>query len=250
MIVRADPLRPRGHRPARHVTTSIRAFAAVAGLCAVTPAAAQVGVTVSAFTDARFRGYSLSAGHPAGFIDLRYDDAGGFYATLSASAVADPEGPQPLGLQLNAGYAKQLPGEITLDAGIIHSEYARYSTHGRATSYTELYAGLSHKALSSRIFLSPHYFWADTWTLYGEVEGSLPLDSKLRATGHLGLLAPLRSPADHPLRSEWDWRLGLTRKLGPVSLQLAWTGARPARSSDPYRHHRADALVAGFSWVL
>lgn len=249
MTARADPLRPRARRPASYVTTSIRGFAALAGLCVATPAAAQVGVTVSGFTDARFRGYSLSAGHPAGFIDFSYD-AGGFYAALSASAVADPEGPQPLGLQLNAGYAKQLPGEITLDTGVIHSEYMRYSTRGRATSYTEVYAGFSHKALSSRLFVSPHYFWAGTWTVYGEVDGSFRLASKLRATGHLGMLVPLHSPADHPLRSEWDWRLGLTRKLGPVSLQLAWTGAQPARASDPYRHHRAGALVAGFSWVL
>jgi len=220
------------------------------GLCVATPAAAQVGVTVSAFTDARFRGYSLSAGHPAGFIDLSYDDAGGFYAALSVSAVADPEGPQPLGIQLNGGYAKQLPGEITLDTGIVHSEYARYSTRGRTNSYTEVYAGVSHKALSGRIFLSPHYFRANAWTLYGEVDGNFRLTSKLRATAHLGMLLPLHRPAGIYLRSEWDWRLGLTRKLGPMSLQLAWTGAGPDRASDPYRKRRGDALVAGFSWVL
>ncbi len=221
----------------------------LAGLAA-TPAAAQVGATVSAFTDARFRGYSLSGGHPAGFIDLSYDSPSGFYAALSGSAVADPEGPQPLGLQLNAGYARQLPGEITVDSGIIHSEYARYSTRGRTNSYTELYVGVSHKALSSRIFFSPHYFQANWMTLYGEVDGNFRLAPKLRATGHLGMLVPLHSPAGSTLRSEWDWRLGLTRQFGPVSLQLAWTGARPARANDPYRKHRGDALVAGFSWVL
>lgn len=222
----------------------------LAGLGAAAPAAAQVGVTISAFSDARFRGYSLSGGHPAGFIDLTYDDAGGFYAALSVSAVADPEGPQPLGIQLNGGYAKQLAGEITLDSGIIHSEYARYSTRGRTNSYTEVYVGVSHKALSSRIFFSPHYFRANASALYGEVDGNFRLASKLKATAHLGMLVPLHSPADVNLRSEWDWRLGLTRHLGPVSLQLAWTGARPARVGDPYRKHRADALVAGFSWVL
>lgn len=250
MTARADPLPARAHPLASSVFFSIGVSALLAGLCAATPAAAQVGVTVSAFSDARFRGYSLSGGHPAGFIDVSFDDPGGFYAALSLSAVADPDGPQPLGIQLNGGYAKQLLGEITVDSGVIHSEYARYSTRGYATSYTEVYAGLSHGALSSRIFVSPHYFHANAWTIYGEVDGNFRLTSKLRATGHLGMLVPLHSPADVNLRSEWDWRLGLTRQLGRVSLQLAWTGARPARAGNPYRSHRADALVAGFSWVL
>ena len=73
------------------------------------PAVAEVGATVSVFSEARFRAYSLSAGRPVASLDLSYDDPGGLYGGLSATAVMGGEDSfRPLGLVLNGGYAKRL----------------------------------------------------------------------------------------------------------------------------------------------
>src|SRR4030095_5232687 len=99
------------------------------------PAWGQVGATVSLLSDARLRGYSLSAGRPVGQLDLSYDDPGGFYAGLSASLVAY-HGVKPLGLQENIGFAKPLAGGPTIDVGIVNSNYSRHSGHDRPLSST------------------------------------------------------------------------------------------------------------------
>src|SRR4051794_35583423 len=63
------------------------------------PAAAQFGAVVSAYTDQRFRGYSLSDGRPVGILDLSYDAPNGIYAGASGSLVATRhEGLKGLGL--------------------------------------------------------------------------------------------------------------------------------------------------------
>ena len=71
-----------------------------------------------------------------------------------------------------------------------------YSTSDRSNSYTEFYAGVGHKWVSSRLYLSPHYFEAGVWTLYGEVNGNFSPARKWTVDGHVGMLVPLRTPAD------------------------------------------------------
>jgi uncharacterized protein (TIGR02001 family) len=214
------------------------------------PAAAQIGAAVSVFSDVRFRGYSLSGRKPAAFLDLSYDDPGGIYASASASAVASSkDGLEPLGLQLNAGYARRLRSGITVDAGVVHANYARYSTGGHANSYTEVYAGVTRGILSSRIYFSPHYFEQGVWTLYGELDGNVSPARKLRLTGHVGILVPVRTGSDRDSsRAQVDWRLGLAREVGPVSLEVAWTHAGHDRAA--YRARGGNALIFGLSWGL
>jgi len=90
-------------------------------LVSTSPAAAQVGTAVSVFSDDRFRGYTLSDSRPVGILDLSYDAQNGFYGALSGSIVATRhDGLQPLGLQLNGGYAKRLSSGLTVDTGIVH----------------------------------------------------------------------------------------------------------------------------------
>src|SRR4051794_25476402 len=111
-----------------------------AALSFTSPAAAQVGTSVSVFSDNRFRGYSLSGGRPVGILDLSYDAPNGFYAALSGSVVATRhDGLRPLGIQLNGGYAKRLSSGLTVDAGVTHSNYFAYSSKGTRKSYTEGY---------------------------------------------------------------------------------------------------------------
>lgn len=227
-----------------------RLIVAAGALCAASPAAAEVGAAVSIFSDARFRGYSLSNGHPAAFLDLSYDDPSGIYAAVSASAVASSsDGLEPLGLQLSGGYARQLSPESSVDVGFVHTNYPEYSTGGRSRSYSEFYAGVTRGSLTSRIYLSPHYFERGTRTLYGELEGHVPVDPKLRLTGHLGMLVPIRSRGD-AVRSELDWRLGMVREWDRFTLQASWTGVSRRHDRPSYRKHGGNALIVGVSWVL
>jgi uncharacterized protein (TIGR02001 family) len=249
---------PAGQRASRAATGSVFRFAAIqsvlfAALAFTSPAAAQVGTSISIFSDNRFRGYSLSNGRPVGILDLSYDAPNGFYAALSGSVVATRhDGLQPLGLQLNGGYAKRLSSGLTIDVGVVQSNYSRYSSRNAGKSYTEVYAGLAGKILSSRISLSPDYLKPDTWTLYGEVDANVPAGKKLRVAGHVGILAPLdrRGYYGESLRPELDWRLSLARDLGPVTLSVAWTGISRNRDLYQERSYGRRAVIFGITCAL
>ena len=214
-------------------------------------ASAEIGATVSAFSQLRFRSYSLSSGHPVAILDLAYDDPSGFYAAISGSAVAEHDGPHPLGLQLNAGYAKQIGPDLTLDVGAIQSNYTHYANGSDAISYNEIYAGLAHKWLSSRIYYSPHYFEDGTATLYGELNGSVSPARKWRIDGHVGMLVPVSYRSDAFItRTSHDWSVGVAREVGPLSLHATLSGGGPGKDYYNYEPHSRTAFVFGASWVL
>ena len=238
---------------ARGSCTSLLAFAGSL-IFAHTPARAEAGATVSVFSDLRFRGYSLSEGRPVAILDFAYDDPSCFYAGAAASGVLrQGSNPAPLGIQVSGGYAKQLRSGTTLDFGITHSSYSKHSngSGNGGQSYTELYAGVARGRLSSRIFLSPHYFESGRWTAYGEINGSISPARKWTIDGHAGMLVPLRnySSADS-YRAQFDWRIGLSRELGRLSLHAAWSDGAPGRDYYRGHTHSRSAIVLGASLVL
>jgi uncharacterized protein (TIGR02001 family) len=213
------------------------------------PAVAEIGATASIFSEARLRGYSLSAGHPVGQLDLSYDDPTGFYGSLSGSLVVSSEyGVKPLGLQENVGYAKRLGRGPTIDLGLINANYSRYTGYERSTGYTEVYAGLVGKVLSSHIYLSPNYFHAGAWAAYGEIEAGVSPIRKMRLTAHVGSLVPLGS--GYASRVQYDWQIGATRELGPLSLHVALSDGGPGRDFYDGRLHRRRALVVGATMLF
>jgi uncharacterized protein (TIGR02001 family) len=223
----------------------------IAGWCA-SPAAAQTGVALSLLNDYRFRGFSLSDGRPVAVFDISYDASNGLYGAVSGSLVATRHDDiQPLGVQLNAGYAKQLQSGMTIDVGAIHSSYSEYSSRRSAYSYTEVYAGLAGKVVSGRIAVSPNYLSHRVWTLYSELNGSVPATSRLRLTGHVGMLLPLSysNDASH-YRHEFDWRIGVEQEFGRLSIHTDWTGARPGDERYPAASHDRSGIVLGVTYVL
>jgi uncharacterized protein (TIGR02001 family) len=218
-------------------------------LIASSPADADVGATVSIFSEARLRGYSLSAGHPVGQLDLSYDDPRGFYGSLSGGIVVSSEyGVKPLGLQDNIGYAKRLGNGPSIDVGVINANYSRYTGYERSTSYTEVYAGLVGKVFSSHVYLSPNYFHSDAWVAYAEVDAGIGPARKLRVTAHVGTLVPLGS--SYRSRVQYDWQIGATREVGPLSLHATLSGGGRGRDFYEDRWHRRRALVVGATYVL
>jgi hypothetical protein len=245
--------------PAPRRDTSRRGFAkrsiVLFGLLAAgipAPAAAQFGAVVSAYTDQRFRGYSLSDGRPVGILDLSYDGPNGVYAAASGSVLLTRhEGLKGLGLALNGGYAKRIRPDLTLDLGVIHSRYSEYSGVATGRAYTELYAGLAGKLVGARFSLSPNYIGPARWTLHGEVNGRIDLTDDLLLDGSLGALVPLGNGAyAGAARATWDARLGLAQRVGRISLRAAFTAR--GKSSDIYasRRHGRAAIVLGISTVL
>lgn len=230
-------------------TRSARLSLALLAAWGAAPASAQVGLTASIFSDARFRGYSLSEGHPVGTFDFAYDASSGFYAGAAASALVD-RNPRPFSLQLDGGYAKRLASGTTIDLGISHSNYAYYSSGSRGTSITELYAGVARGALSSRIYVSPHYFESGHWTAYGEVNANLSPARDWSIDGHAGVLLSLKTPYDSDSRPDFDWSVGLRRTLGRLELEALWSdGARGHDLARGHRHGRS-ALVLGATLIL
>lgn len=235
----------------RHSAASLaylRIVPALIPFLAASPASSQVAVAASILSDDRFRGYSLSNDHPVAILDLSYDAADGSYGAVSGSVVADHEGIRPLGFQLNGGYAKRLTPGLTIDVGAIHSDYSRYSSRGRRKDYTEAYVGLAGKLLSTRISVSPDYLKPGMWTLYGELNGNVPAGSKMRFTAHLGVLKPLRrNNYGEYFRTALDWRVGVARDIGRLTLTASWTGVH--RDHDIYQERRPShhAFVVGAS---
>jgi uncharacterized protein (TIGR02001 family) len=155
-----------------------------------------------------------------------------------------------LSIKLNGGYARRLSSGVTLDVGIVHSQYSRYSSAVSARSYTEGYAGAAWKGIAARVYFSPRYFETRSSTLYAELEGSRQIARKLQLNGHVGLLAPLGSRNGSETRPVTDWRIGLTHQLGRMSAHVSWTGRGRARPYEGTYMRATDAVVFGVSYAL
>ena len=193
----------------------------------------------------------MSEGRPVGIFGLSYDHPSGAYASSSGTVIiGSDEGVEPLSLQLNVGYAKALPSGAVLDLGVTHSTYSRYASRA-SSDYTEIYAGVSHKALAARVSYAPHYFVDGFRTLYGELDANFSPMSKLNLNAHVGMLVPIDFPegSEKP-RTQHDWRIGVARQFGTLSLHAFLTGGGPGR--DYYRGHYRDrtSLVLGLSYPL
>ena len=250
MTAGADPLAARAARLAGKANSLSALLIGAAFVGFSSPAAAQISGAVSIFSDDRYRGYTLSDGRPVGILDLYYDDPSGFYGTVSGKLVASEHaGIRPLGLVLNAGYARRLSSGLTIDVGATHSTYSEYSDRAAARSYTEAYAGLSGKFLTARIYASPDYL--KDGSLYGELNATAEIAPKLTLSGHAGLLLPLEANQNgYRYRREFDWRIGVARQFGPVSLQAAWTAVSPGQRLYRDEYHSRDALVVGVTYAL
>jgi len=220
---------------------------ACALLLGAAPARAAVGVTASIWSETRLRGYSLSAGHPIASLDLSLDDQSGFYAALSGSLVAS-DGLKPFALQENIGFAKRLGSGPVLDVGISNSNYSHYSSRERSNGYTEAYAGLIGKIVSTHVYLSPNYFASDNWRLYGEVDAAVSPVRKLLLSAHAGVIVPLHN--GYRTKTGYDWRIGAAHELGPVTLHLDLSGGGPGKDLYEGREHNRTALVAGAAFIF
>lgn len=238
--------------PGRRVSrpAAVRLLIGIAAFAAASPASAEIGAAVSIFSDSRFRGISVSDGDPVATLDFSFDDPSGAYFAATGTVGFTSREVKPVSVELNAGFAREVRPDLTFDVGFAHSSYERYPAAGQGSSYTEIYAGLTHKTLTARVHLSPHYLEAGRWTAYGELEHSLSLTRNLSLNSHVGLLMPLHTRAWDDFRSRVDWRMGLDRQIGRFAVHAAFTGARGVHHYDSHSYKTDSAVVLGASLIL
>ena len=228
---RADWRSARADRLCRQVAA---ALALLVSPFAHATASAQVAGTLSVDSDFLFRGYSLSDGHPTATMQLSYDAPSGFYLNGAATGVLRQGDPDFLGYQANAGYARRVGTDLSVDGGLVHRwfrysyAYHGYPYRGSAT-YDEAYVGLSRGGLSGRVYYSPHYFVAGASTIYGEAEAGVEPASGIRLSGHIGALSYLTSPDIYHFddRTRLDWRLSASKQIDRFDVHAAVSGGAP-----------------------
>ena len=243
-------------RLARQIGTNQR-FSLARGSCLLalllatvigSPARAQVALGLAVESDYRFRGYSLSAGRPTAALNLAYDDPSGLYLNGSLIGFHRRDGPDLLGYQANIGYARRLGPIVSVDAGLVHSQY-RFPYYGRtrSRSYTEAYVAAHVRDFTARVFYSPHYFRDGVSTVYGEVEAAYQPSPNWRLNAHAGVLTYLATPAYFDSRTSYDWRLSASRQFGAAEVHAAVSGGGPGEDYYDGRAHDRTALTVGAS---
>ena len=217
-----------------------------AGISLASPAEAQIAGSISVESDYRYRSRSLSSGHPVVTANLDYDDKSGFFVDGSVTAVLGGERPGVLGVQGNIGYATRLSSKLSIDVGVLRSQYMASYAGDRAAHYTELYLGLTRRRVSSRVYFSPDYFHKGISTLYGELEGVIEPAKDWHLTAHVGGLVYLSRPAPYGnRRDQHDWRLGVSRQLGAFEVRLNLSGGGPGSDYYEGQPRGRTALVVG-----
>jgi uncharacterized protein (TIGR02001 family) len=215
-------------------------------LGAATSASAQVAGGLTLQNDYRSRGYSLSGTKTVAVADISYDHASGVY--LNGSVIGGHDARNDLavlGVIENVGYARRISSRLTLDGGVVHSEYFERYGPNSTGRYTEAYVGLATRDLSARIGYSPDYFQHGAKTLYSELNGGLDTIASLRLNAHLGYLSCLDMPDGRRCSGHYDWRLGVSRQIRKLELHAAVSGVQPGGRFRP-----DPALVFGASWVF
>ena len=172
-----------------------------------------------------FRGESISSGDPVVAAGISFDTQIGFFAGASASLALNTDVPRVSALVQYAGFATKR-GAVTLELGLIHRSYARIVDADYRRGFFEGFAGAGVGAVRARVYVSPDYLRDGRASYYAEVNAPLLRHDKWRLEGHAGLsLIPYDLAAGRGgLRRYRDWRLTLTRPVGPLFLSLGVNG--------------------------
>jgi uncharacterized protein (TIGR02001 family) len=203
---------------------------------------AQLGGSIVAASDDRFRGVSLSGEEPSLRATLSYEHSQGGYAGLSLASAALESGPRRAASTAYAGYASRWSTGGAWDVGAVRTHFSGT----QRDDYGEIYGGLTGDRWSFRLYYAPNYFGRDVRTVYLDLGAALPLNASLRAFAHLGVLTPVSGrPPDNAARFFHDVRVGLGQRLNAVDLQLAWVGSGSGDAYAPvYGRHRNSVVLS------
>jgi uncharacterized protein (TIGR02001 family) len=212
-------------------------------------AGAQFTGTLSAVSDYRFRGVSLSDQKPAAQASVDYDDPAGWYGGVFGSTVQLAGDPATTGQAVAyLGVAKLIDDGFHWDAGVAYSAFSA----SRDYDYGEVYAGITSSDFNARVHYSPDYFGFGGGSLYGEMNGTHRLGGGLTLLGHIGVLVPVGDGDDRyasTVRNPVDARAGLGFEMAGLNVQVAWVGITGTGNLYPvYGMQRRNTVVASVSW--
>ncbi|MBA3811379.1 MAG: hypothetical protein H0X27_07010 [Caulobacteraceae bacterium] len=215
-------------------------------------ARAQVGLSISADSDDRFRGLSLSDGKPVVSAAIAYDHVSGAYAGASVIGVGGPESdPRLLGYIGYAGWSARAGGGLAWDLGVTHARYTAPTRGGYAADYTEVYAGLVADSVSARLYYSPNYLGQGGRTLYVDLAGAVRPARRWRLFGHVGALTPLGGQAKLGGHGAYvDVRAGVAFEFKRCELRLAWTPIGPKPYYPSGYPEEGEGLVLGATYAF
>lgn len=197
----------------------------------------------------RSRGYQIADSSPVVTASISYDHPSGVYAGGVVIAGVQDRDVGVAGYQANIGYAARITRALSIEGGVQRTAYARRAGGSINLAYTEIYAGLTFRAITARVYYSPDYFRRDRHAIYAEVDGNIRLPAKLNFNAHLGALTYLGMPPLYTARTRIDWRATLSRSLGPFEIYAGLSGRGAGADYYARTKGRAVATVgAAFSF--
>jgi uncharacterized protein (TIGR02001 family) len=215
-------------------------------------ARAQVGLSLAAVSDYRYRGVSLSDDRPAASLSITLDHRSGLYAG-GKLIVADikHEGVEVVGYMDYAGFAARPQPKLSVDLGVINYNLTSYRFRKRTVDYTELYAGFVTDHFNAHLYYAPDYYQSGVRTLYTDLGGGFRPAPRMKLFGHVGVLAPIGGrigPGTRKVR--YDFRAGGSVALGQAELSLTWTHLTPPYLPHSLGGQHADRLAVGLAYFF
>ncbi len=261
------------------------AAAAFLGAVTAVPASAQFSANIGVVSDYRFRAISQTNGNPALQGGLDYAFSNGLYVGTWMSTVTKDLYPHGSALEWDfyGGWKKEFAKDWTVDLGVLHYYYpgARFYTFGvggtannaksnNKFDNTELYAGVSYKWLSAKLFVATSNYFGASGQAYGNAALG-GVNSNNTATGSTTGSATAGSKgttyldlaANYEFAPKWtlnahagvlrvksfsglnyvDYKLGVTYDAGWASLSAAVIGSNA--QAQFYRVPTSAAVLAG-----
>jgi uncharacterized protein (TIGR02001 family) len=181
------------------------------------PAHSQTSFDLTLASRYAARGAALSSG-PVAQLRAEHDAQSERFAGWYAGAFTSPariEGTTQAQLTAYAGRAQRITSTLSWDVGATRTAYLRTGD----ASYHELYAGLTLRRASVRVFYSPAYY-GEGRNAYVDLNGAYPLNDSVHVAVHAGLLHPF---GDYPgAAGGVDARIALGTTIDTVSVEAGW----------------------------
>ena len=209
---------------------------AVGLLTVPTAACAQLAASASLSSSEMFRGETISNSDPVIAAGVSLDSRSGLFAGASASLALNTEVPRISALVQYAGYAAR-SGEWAAEVGVIHRSYARVANSDYRRGFFEGFVGAGFRGVRARLYVSPDYMIYGRASYYAEVNARLLKVEAFRLEGHVGLSLIPYDPGAYRrgLRRYRDWRLQVSRPVGPLFVSLGVNGTNYPVYSDTGR---------------
>lgn len=179
------------------------------------PAHAQFAGSVALSSNETFRGETISRDDPTLSLSASLDHQSGLFAGAGASIAAGGGDVRLAQASQYAGYALR-SGTVSFEAGVVHRTYAEVTDTDYRKDFVEFFAGITHKSVKARVYVSPNYRRDNRASYYGEMNTRLIGVGRWSLDGHAGLSLIPGDRTEGAARWEtyYDWRLQVSRPLG------------------------------------